>query len=160
RREGPQHEVEITGPFLLGVHPVTQEEYERVTGSNPSWFAATGQGASEVEKIDTKRFPVESVSWDDAVAFCERLSELPEEVAAGRSYRLPTEAEWEYACRGGRLFQHLSAPFYFTLPTFALDATLANFDGNYPYGSDKKGPYLRRPTPVGSYLANPLGLHD
>jgi uncharacterized protein (TIGR02996 family) len=150
--EGPQHEVEITRAFLLGVYPVTQEEYEQVTGSNPS-------GRSKA-KTEAKRFPVESVSWDEAVAFCERLSALPEEVAAGRTYRLPTEAEWEYACRGGRLFQHLSAPFYFTLPTFALDATLANFDGNYPYGGGQKGPYLKLPSLVGSYPANPLCLFD
>jgi uncharacterized protein (TIGR02996 family) len=158
--EGPQHEVEITRPFLMALHPVTQEDYERVTGSNPSHFAPTGSGTSEVKQTDAQRFPVENVSWDDAVAFCARLSELPEEGAAGRTYRLPTEAEWEYACRGGRLFKHLSAPFYFTEPTFALDATLANFDGDHPYGGGSKGPYLEKPTPVGSYPANPLGLFD
>jgi uncharacterized protein (TIGR02996 family) len=157
--EGPQHAVEITRPFLLGVHAVTQEEYERVMGSNSSHFAPQGKGKRKA-KAEAKCFPVESVSWDDAVAFCERLSELPEEVAAGRTYRLPCEAEWEYACRGGRLFQHLSAPFYFSESTFALDATLANFNGNHPYGGGEKGPYLQRPTPVGSYPANPLGLHD
>jgi len=72
-REGPQHEVQITRPFLLGVHPVTQEEYERVIGSNPSYFRREGKGASKVKIIDTKRFPVECVSWDDAVAFCAKL---------------------------------------------------------------------------------------
>jgi uncharacterized protein (TIGR02996 family) len=158
-REGPQHAVEITRPFLLGMHPVTQKEYEQVMGNNPSHFAPKSKRSSKA-KAEAKRFPVESVSWDDAVAFCERLSELPEEGAAGHSYRLPTEAEWEYACRGGRLFQHLSAPFYFTEPTFALAATLANFNGNHPYGGGPKGPYLKKPTPVGSYPGNPLGLHD
>jgi uncharacterized protein (TIGR02996 family) len=158
--EGPQHAVEITRPFLLGVHAVTQEEYERVMGSNPSHFAPTGKEASKVKKLDTKRFPVENVSWDDATGFCGRLSELAEEKAAARTYRLPTEAEWEYACRGGRLFKHLSTPFYFLEPTLALDAALANFDGNYPYGGGKKGRYVELPSPVGSYPANPLGLFD
>jgi len=82
--EKPQHRVKITRPFYLGVCPVTQEEYERVMGENPSHF----QG-------DPQR-PVEQVSWDDAVEFCRRLSEKE-----GKTYRLPTEAEWEYACRAG-----------------------------------------------------------
>src|SRR5262249_21129584 len=64
------------------------------------------------------------------------------------------------ACRGGFLFKAISAPFYFTEPTFSLDSSLANFDSHYPYGSDKKGHRLERPTPVGSYPANPLGLYD
>ena len=76
------------GAFSIGVHEVTQSEYESVMGVNPSWF----KGANN---------PVESVSWVDAVAFCVKLSSLPAEVAAGRVYRLPTEAEWEYACRAG-----------------------------------------------------------
>ena len=87
--EGPQHRVRITKPYWLGVTQVTQEEYQRVMGSNPSKF----QG-------DPKR-PVEQVSWDDAVEFCRRLSELPGEKAAKRRYHLPTEAQWEYACRAG-----------------------------------------------------------
>jgi len=87
--EGPQHEVEITSPFYIGVYEVTQEEYEKVMGTNPSVFASKDPAA------------VENVSWDEAVEFCRRLSELPEEKAAGRVYRLPTEAEWEYACRAG-----------------------------------------------------------
>ena len=87
--EGPQHRVRITKPYWLGATDVTQEEYQRVMGSNPSKF----QG-------DPKR-PVEQVSWDDAVEFCRRLSELPGEKAAKRRYGLPTEAQWEYACRAG-----------------------------------------------------------
>ncbi len=84
-REKPQHRVKITRPFYLGVSPVTQEEYERVMGKNPSGC-----------KGDRQR-PVETVSWNDAAEFCRRLSEKE-----GKTYRLPTEAEWEYACRAGR----------------------------------------------------------
>jgi len=87
--EGPQHRVRITKPFWLGATPVTQGEYERVTGSNPSKFPG-----------DPQR-PVEQVSWDDAVEFCRKLSALPGEKAAKRRYGLPTEAQWEYACRAG-----------------------------------------------------------
>ena len=77
-----------SGKFSIGVHEVTQSQYESVMGANPSYF----KGANN---------PVEQVTWDDAVAFCAKLSSLPAEVAAGRVYRLPTEAEWEYACRAG-----------------------------------------------------------
>ena len=87
--EGDQaHEVTLTKPFKMGVHEVTQSQYEQVMGVNPSKF----KGANN---------PVEMVSWEDAVEFCRRLSELPAEKAAGHVYRLPTEAEWEYACRAG-----------------------------------------------------------
>ena len=99
--EGPQHRVRITRPFYLGTYLVTQEEYQRVMGTNPSEFSATGKGKDKVAGQDTKRFPVENVSWDDAVEFCRKLSEMPEEKAAGRTYRLPSEAQWEYACRAG-----------------------------------------------------------
>ena len=78
--------VTISSPFSIGVHEVTQSQYESVMGNNPSCF----KGANN---------PVEMVSWDDAVAFCAKLSALPAEVAAGCVYRLPTEAEWEHACR-------------------------------------------------------------
>jgi len=83
-----QYKVTLTKPFYLGIHEVTQSQYKKVMRTNPSNF----KGAHN---------PVESVSWDDAVAFCKRLSALPAEQAAGRVYRLPTEAEWEYACRAG-----------------------------------------------------------
>jgi formylglycine-generating enzyme required for sulfatase activity len=91
----PQHQVRITRPFYLGVFEVTQAEYERVIGLNPSHFRGAGGAA-----------PVERVSWDDAQAFCVKLSALAEEQAAGRRYRLPTEAEWEYACRAGSTLRY------------------------------------------------------
>ena len=87
--EGPLHAVIVSKPFYLGVYPVTQGEFQRVMGRNPSHF--TGN----------KRLPVEQVAWDVAIQFCQKLSESPEERQAGRTYRLPTEAEWEYACRAG-----------------------------------------------------------
>jgi formylglycine-generating enzyme required for sulfatase activity len=82
------HQVTLTQPFQMGIHEVTQEQYAKVMGKNPSRL----KGANN---------PVENVSWFDAVEFCRKLSELPAERAAGRVYRLPTEAEWEYACRAG-----------------------------------------------------------
>ena len=82
--EKPQHRVRITKPFYLGVYKVTQQQYEQVMGGNPSLYKGNPQ------------LPVERVSWDDAVEFCRRLSDKE-----GASYRLPTEAEWEYACRAG-----------------------------------------------------------
>ncbi len=111
--EKPQHRVRITRPFYLGVYEVTQAQYETVTGSNPSHFSANGGGRGKVAGQSTERHPVERVSWLEAVEFCNKLSELegradfyeidgdkvqvPEWNRAG--YRLPTEAEWEYACR-------------------------------------------------------------
>src|SRR5262249_37159617 len=90
------HEGDITGPFCLGIYQVTQEEYERIMGRNPSWFSAAGASSffaaggykDKVKGLDTRRLPVETVSWEDAVAFCRKLSELPAEKAAGRAYRL------------------------------------------------------------------------
>ncbi len=87
--EAPRHRVRITRPFYLGISEVTQAEYERVMGSNPSKF-----------KGDPTR-PVEMVNWNEASAFCRKLGELPPEQTARAAYRLPTEAEWEYACRAG-----------------------------------------------------------
>jgi formylglycine-generating enzyme required for sulfatase activity/Leucine-rich repeat (LRR) protein len=87
--EIPRHKVRITEPFWLGATEVTQQDYERVMGNNPSHFHG-----------DPRR-PVERVSWDDSAEFCRKLSALPEEKAARRQYQLPTEAQWEYACRAG-----------------------------------------------------------
>jgi formylglycine-generating enzyme required for sulfatase activity len=90
-----QHEVTISKDYYLGVYEVTQAQYEKVIGKNPSYF----QGA--IVGNENADLPVDDVSWYDAVEFCKKLSELPEEKKAGRVYRLPTEAEWEYACRAG-----------------------------------------------------------
>jgi uncharacterized protein (TIGR02996 family) len=155
--EGPQHEVEITRPFYLGAYPVTQEEYEKVMGKNPSWFSARGGGKGKVKGLDTRRFPVENVSWEDAVEFCRLLTE--KERGSGRLYRLPTEAEWEYSCRGGQFYKD-SVPFCLAAPSASLSSQQANFDGNYPYGGAAKGPYLERTATVGSYQPNVLGLYD
>jgi formylglycine-generating enzyme required for sulfatase activity len=97
--ELPQHPVRLSRPYYLGTYEVTQSEYEQVMGVNPSSYSARGQDAARVVGQDTSRFPVNGVGWDDAMEFCRRLAALPKEVAARRMYRLPTEAEWEYACR-------------------------------------------------------------
>jgi formylglycine-generating enzyme required for sulfatase activity len=142
--EGPQHEVTLTRPFYMGIYPVTQRQYQTVMGVNPAYFQGAKGGGPE--------FPVESISWQEAVEFCRKLSVLPEEKAAGRVYRLPTEAEWEYACRAG-----VPMPFASGL---TLSGREANFNSNYPYGPTTRGGYLERTTKVGSYPPNPFGLFD
>jgi formylglycine-generating enzyme required for sulfatase activity len=102
-----EHKVTISKAFCMGIYPVTQGEYEKVIGSNPSWFS-DGSGGKEKVIGNTSRYPVESVSWEDAVAFCDKLSDLDREKAARRVYRLPTEAEWEYACRAGTKTRYYS----------------------------------------------------
>jgi formylglycine-generating enzyme required for sulfatase activity len=102
REDEVQHEVTISKDYCLGVYEVTQGQYQKVMGTNPSYFQSRkGYDSVVIPNSDSSMYPVEHVSWDDAVEFCERLSELPEERNAGRVYRLPTEAEWEYACRAG-----------------------------------------------------------
>lgn len=150
--EGPQHEVTITRPFYLSVYPVTQAQYERVMRTNPSHFCRSGRGKELCKDIDPQTLPVERVTWGNAVVFCRKLSERSEEQQHGRTYRLPTEAEWEYACRGESL-----QPFHGGL---SLSSSLANFDGNYPYGGAPRGPFLKRTSPVGSYPPSAVGLYD
>lgn len=111
--EAPQHRVILTQPVYLGVNEVTQAEYEKVMGINPSHFAPSGEGKEAVTDLDTTSHPVETVSWNDAAEFCAKLSQQEElkpftfrageTIVAldGTGYRLPTEAEWEYACRAG-----------------------------------------------------------
>jgi formylglycine-generating enzyme required for sulfatase activity len=147
-KDEEQHEVEITRPFYLGVFEVTQKQWREVMGSNPSSLNRDRVGS------DTDDCPVESVSWHDAVAFCEALSSRPEEKAAGRKSRLPAEAEWEYACRGGAV-EHQA--FHYGN---SLSSTQANFNGDYPYGGATRGAYLERTTKVGSYEPNAYGLYD
>ena len=96
RRENEsQHEVTISNDYYIGAYEVTQTQYQTVTGNNPSCYQGALVGNQNAD------LPVENVSLDDAVEFCKKLSELPEEKKAGRVYRLPTEAQWEYACRAG-----------------------------------------------------------
>jgi formylglycine-generating enzyme required for sulfatase activity len=152
--EGPRHRVRITQPFYMGVYEVTQAEYERVTGDNPSYFSSGGSGAKSISGLNTDGFPVEQVNWEDAVAFCEKLTALAAERADRRHYRLPTEAEWEYACRAGT-----TTPFSFGSE---LSGRGANCYGKRPYGTTVEGPFLIRTTAVGSYRdkVNDFGLFD
>jgi formylglycine-generating enzyme required for sulfatase activity len=136
-----QHEVQISKPFYLGIHEVTQKQFRQVMGKNPSAFCASGEEKDKVKGMNTDDFPVDSVSWHDAVQFCRKLSALPAEKKARREYRLPTEAEWEYACRAG------------TRTPFAFGATLSPSQANF---AKSRG----RPMPVGSYKPNAWGLYD
>ncbi|TGO02110.1 hypothetical protein PN36_30295 [Candidatus Thiomargarita nelsonii] len=131
--ESPQHEITIE-PFYISKYPVTQAQWQAIMGDNPSNF-----------KGDNR--PVEKVSWDEAVKFCQRLS-----YKTGRIYSLPSEAQWEYACRAGT-----TTPFYFG-ETITTD--LANYNGKYSYGSGSKGVYRKETTEVGSFPPNAFGLYD
>lgn len=117
--EKSAHQVRLSQPFMLGVHEVTQEQYVEVMGSNPSIFKAPQN-------------PVENVSWEDAMNFCRKLSALPEERAAGRVYRLPTEAEWEYACRAGTTTSYGFGDDASDLGEYAWYSN--NSDGTHPVG--------------------------
>ena len=132
--EHPQHRVKITNGFFMGSAEVTQAQYMAIMGTNPSHFKGEGN-------------PVESVSWNDAVEFCKRLSEKE-----GKKYRLPTEAEWEYACRAGT-----TTPFH-TGET--ISTSQAHYDGHYVYGNGAKGVYRERTMSVGSFSPNAFGLYD
>jgi formylglycine-generating enzyme required for sulfatase activity len=131
--ESPQHSVTIA-PFYMGKYAVTQAQYQSIMGNNPADF-----------KGDQR--PVENVSWHDAIAFCQKLSEK-----TGKFYRLPSEAEWEYACRAG-----ITTPFYFGE---TITTELVNFNGNETYGSAPKGMYRKQTTDVGSFPPNGFGLYD
>ena len=139
-REGPQHEVRIAEPFAIGVYVVTFEEYDR-------FCDATNQAKPKDKNWGRGRRPVINVSWDDAKTYCRWLTEQ-----SGRAYRLPSEAEWEYACRAGT-----KTPFHFA---DIISADQANFDGNYPYNRSAKGKYRKRTEPVGSFAPNAFGLYD
>jgi formylglycine-generating enzyme required for sulfatase activity len=147
--EGPQTAVTISRGFWIGKYEVTQGEFTAMGSSNPSWFNGnrTAQGGANYG-TDLSR-PVEEVSWDGAVAYCEQLT--TRERAAGRIatnsvYRLPTEAEWEYACRGwtSTRFSDGEDPSYTNLT-------------DYAWYSDNSSLITH---PVGQKLPNPWGLYD
>ncbi|QZZ23403.1 formylglycine-generating enzyme family protein [Leptothermofonsia sichuanensis E412] len=157
--ERPQHSVTVPS-FFMGRYPVTQAQWRAV--------AALPQVKRELES-DPSHFkgdnrPVERVSWDDAVEFCQRLCQH-----TGRHYRLPSEAEWEYACRASPLqpgetpgsgevgSAGTTTPFHFG-ETITPD--LANYDGSYAYGRGPEGTYRQQTTEVGSFPANAFGLYD
>jgi formylglycine-generating enzyme required for sulfatase activity len=151
---------QIKEDFEIAVHSVTQGQWEAVMGDNPSQHSPQRAGAGkDISDEELKLFPVENVSWYDAQAFIKKLNE--KERGRGYLYRLPTEAEWEYACRGGATSEEeCSYHFYFARPTNDLSSEQANFNGNYPAGNAPKGKYLQRPTRVGAYPPNKLGLCD
>ena len=150
----PRHQVTVP-PFWMGKFPVTQAQYEAVMGENPTtgkaWCYINGEWKPDVQipgKFVAPDKPLVGVSWDQAVAFCEALSKLTE----GYTVRLPSEAEWEYACRAGT-----ETAFHFG---DRLTPDQANFDGNYTYNGSTKGEYREVTTAVGQFPANAWGLYD
>jgi formylglycine-generating enzyme required for sulfatase activity len=132
--EGPVHEVCVDN-FWMGRTEVTQGQWQEIMGYNPSHFK---NGAD---------YPVEEVGWYDVQHYIQKLSSR-----SGNDFRLPTEAEWEYAARAGT-----HTPFSFG-QTISPDQI--NYDGNFPYRDAPKGIYRQKPTPVASFPANAFGLHD
>jgi formylglycine-generating enzyme required for sulfatase activity len=150
--EGPQHYVDVP-EFLMGKYVVTQGQWEAIASRtnlkveldlkpDPSYSFK-----EPYKDIDRWNRPVEFVNWYKAVEFCKRLSKL-----TGRNYRLPSEAEWEYACRAGT-----TTPFYFGE---TITTELVNYNSNYTYGNAPKGEYREQTIPVGQFPANAFGLYD
>jgi len=131
--EIPQHLVTVPG-FFIGKYPLTQAQYQAIIGKNPARF----KGANR---------PVEKVSWNDAARFCQKLSQK-----TGKNYKLPSEAQWEYACRAGT-----TTPFYFGE---SITPDLVNCNGNSPYAAAPKGQYRKQTTDVGAFPPNAFGLYD
>ena len=133
KTEGLRHLVKVP-PFFMGKYPITQAQWQAIMGNNPSEFKGPNQ-------------PVEGVSWLEAVEFCQKLS-----TATGQAYRLPSEAEWEYAARAGTY-----TPFVIGK---TLTTVLANYDGRYTYGEGQQGTFRKKTIKVGTFSANAFGLYD
>ncbi len=142
----------ISKRILMGVHEVTQAEYEAVMGHSPSHHSRHGDGAENVGDLKTGRFPVEQVSWTDAVEFCQKLSSQSEEASANRVYRLPTESEWEFACRAGSTFAFSTGQ--------VIDGSQANIRSDQPYWYARRSDWLGRTKTVESHAPNLFGLCD
>jgi formylglycine-generating enzyme required for sulfatase activity/murein DD-endopeptidase MepM/ murein hydrolase activator NlpD len=147
--EGPQTLVTVSYCFKMGEYAVTQSQYKSVVGSNPSYFSGVPNR------------PVEQASWDDATNYCFQLTRLEQQAGflpAGWAYRLPTEAEWEYACRAGT-----ATAFYYGP---AMRSGMANFNGRYEYDAalgtmlNTNGIFAGTPVPVGGYAPNAWSLYD
>lgn len=170
REERPQHVVEISQPFYMGRFEVSQAIYARVMDKKkvqregswrfatkePSAFSRDGHSSASIRSLaneDVGNLPVESISWQEANEFCQELNKLISEKNKNRTYRLPTEAEWEYACRAGT-----ETAFSFGN---SLNGADANVDGTSPYGVSANGPFQQRTEVVGrSGPANAFGLFD
>ncbi len=151
--DNQRHTVKLTQPFFAGKYEVLQKEYESVMGANPSKFSPKGFFKEKVSGLNAARFPVDSVSWDNAIEFCNRLSEKEGlkpyytpggGIQGGNGYRLLTEAEWEYACRAGT-----DTHSAFGQKLSGAQANLKDTTGN-----------LKRTEQAGKYAANPFGLFD
>ena len=143
KAEGPQHRVGVPS-FFMGRFPVTQAQWRFVAGL-PQQETTLKPEPSSFQGGDR---PVEQVNWHEVIEFCARLAKHTQ-----RPYRLPSEAEWEYACRAGT-----TTPFHFGE---MISPKLANYDGNYNYNNGPKGEYREETTPVGSFqVANEFGLYD
>jgi formylglycine-generating enzyme required for sulfatase activity len=132
--EQPTHTVTLDS-FYMSQYEVTQKQWRDIMVTNPSYFK------------DCDNCPVEQVSWDDIQDFLRKLN-----AQTGKKYRLPTEAEWEYACRAGT-----TTPFN---TGENLTTAQANYNGNYPWKNNAKGEYRQKTTPVGSFSPNAWGLYD
>ncbi len=167
-----QHEVEVS-EFYLGSCEVTvgqfrafvkDTEYQTEAEKGDGAYSRIGDEFKKDAKTNWKNpgfaqsddEPVTCVSWNDAKAYCDWLNKKTDEKRPSEwMYRLPREAEWEYACRGGPTSKDYVFHFGNT-----LSSTQANFNGNLPYGGAEEGPYLKRTRKVGLYKANEFGLHD
>ncbi|MCC0178195.1 SUMF1/EgtB/PvdO family nonheme iron enzyme [Waterburya agarophytonicola K14] len=138
KEESPQHQVSVR-PFLFGKYPITQAQWQAIMGNNPAKFVDSD--------VSLSKKPVERVSWFDCNLFCEKLSQK-----IGREIRLPTEAEWEYACRG-----KTTTPFHYGS---TIGAELANYNGEDVYGSGFEGENRRETTDVDRFSPNRFGLYD
>ena len=145
-RETPQHWVGIERPFAIGRYPVTVAEW-RAFAQASGWQPGGDVNWSVPGFAQTDRHPVVGVSWNDARQYVDWLS-----AHTGKPYRLPSEAEWEYACRAGT-----KSAFSFG---DAIDTSLANYDGNFTWNGGPRGDYRRGTTPVDQFAPNPWGLHD